>query len=126
MQYLQRLPLILALAGSLFSGLLSSLRLRAHNEVMSHMILSMVIFYFMGLFIRSTVLNIKTQVDEKWVKQEAAEKAQKEKEEAEKMKQEKTEEFLGKSIDYTTNDLGDELFEPLPVSEFIRKELKDN
>ncbi|MDD4296336.1 MAG: hypothetical protein PHC69_05190 [Ruminiclostridium sp.] len=126
MQYLQRLPLILALAGSLFSGLISSLRLRANNEVISNMLLTMVIFYFSGLFIRSTVLNIKMQVDKKWVKQEAAEKAQREKEEVERKKKEKTEDFLGKSIDYTTNDLDDDSFEPLPVSEFIRNELKDN
>ena len=126
MQYLQRLPLILALAGSLVSGLLSLSRLRTRNEVLLQMVLTMVVFYIVGFFIRSTVLSIKTQVDEKWVKEEAAEKAQKEEEEAEERKRVKTEEFLGKSIDYTANDFDDGSFDPLPVSEFLIKELKDN
>lgn len=126
MQYLQRLPLLLALAGSLVSGLLSLLCLRTHNEVLFQMVLSMIIFYIVGFFIRSMVINVKTQVDAKRLKLEADERAQKEKEEIEEKKKEKTDLFLGKHIDFKVNDLSEDSFEPLPVSEFIKKELKDH
>ncbi|NLY17781.1 MAG: hypothetical protein GX045_02225 [Clostridiaceae bacterium] len=126
MQYLQRLPLLLALAGSLVSGILNLLCYRSNNEVLLHMVIAMAAFYIIGLFIRSTVLTIKTEVDEKREKQEAEEKVQKEKEQAEERSVEKEEEFLGKNIDLTVNYSSDDSFDPLPVSEFIRKQLKDN
>lgn len=126
MQYLQRLPLLLALAGSLLFGLISLISNKSHNEALIQMVFAMVIFFVIGLFIRSTILNIKMHVDDKRRKQEELERIQKKKEEAEAKKREKTEEFLEQTIDDAVHNLHDESFDPLPVSEFIQKELKSN
>ena len=126
MQYLQRLPLLLALAGSLASGILNLLCYRPHNEVLLHMVLTMVIFFIIGLFIRSTVLALKKQVDEKRQKQEAEERAQREKKQAEAKMMEEAEGHLGNNIDFTVDSSREESFDPLPVREFIKKQLNDN
>lgn len=126
MQYIKRLPLILALAGSLITGILNLLCHKQQNEVLFQMLIALVIFYIIGFFIRSTVLTVKEQVDEKQRIREAEEREQREKEEAEARRREKAEEFLGKNIDLTVNDSSDDSFDPLPVSEFIKKQLKEN
>lgn len=123
MRYLNRLPLLLALAGSIVSGLLSIIRLRAQKEILVQMALVMVIFYVAGLFLRSTVQSIKSQVDEKKLKQEEENRTKKSREEKENTDEGKTEKSLGGNIDFTVDE-SDDAFDPLPVSEYIKNELK--
>ena len=77
----------------------------------------MVFFYIIGLFVRNTILNILEQLEQKRKEEELKEK------ERIAEQQRENEESLGQNIDFTAGG-GEDSFEPLPVSEFIRKELK--
>ncbi|HEY8501009.1 MAG TPA: hypothetical protein VIL89_10345 [Clostridia bacterium] len=114
MRYIQILPLLMALAAALISGILGFFKSIRQKEVIMQMALIMVIFYVTGLFVRSTLMCAVEQIEQK-----RKEREEEEKEEKEKEKQQE----LGANIDMT---VGDDSFDPLPVSEFIKRELKSD
>jgi len=121
MEYLQRLPLLFALAAAFITGLIGFARHNAHKDILLHMVLVMVLFFVLGLYTRKTLINIKDKIEEKQKEKEQEEL----KKQQELEKQEKEKEMgLGKNIDLSAGKTDDEDFNPLPVSEFIKKELK--
>lgn len=118
MQYLQKLPLLLALAAAFLSGLLGFIRQSSQKNILIQMTIVMIVFFVIGLFARAILTNIQQQVEQK--KQEELRKQKELEQEA--LEQEMG---LGKNIDLKAGELDDEAFDPLPVSEFIRKELKN-
>ncbi|NLO38301.1 MAG: hypothetical protein GX115_02345 [Ruminiclostridium sp.] len=121
MRYLQKLPLLLALAAAFLTGLIGFVSQASQKVILTRMVLMMVVFFVIGLFTRSTLLNIKDQVEQKKNEREAEERKQKQ--ELEK-KQKEQEMGLGNNIDLSAGAEDEDTFEPLPVSEFIKKELK--
>ena len=121
MRYLQKLPLLLALAAAFLTGLIGFVSQASQKVILTRMVLMMVVFFVIGLFTRSTLLNIKDQVEQKKNEREAEERKQKQ--ELEK-KQKEQEMGLGNNIDLSAGAEDEDAFEPLPVSEFIKKELK--
>lgn len=119
MRYIQMLPLLMALAAALISGILGFFKSMRQKEVMMQMALIMVIFYIIGLFVRTTLVCTIEQIEKKRKEREEEEERRKKKEKEEKEKQE----LLGTNIDLIADD---DSFDPLPVSEFIRKELKND
>lgn len=122
MRYLQKLPLLLALAAAFFTGLMGFMRQGSQKEILNQMVLLMILFFALGLFVRATLLNAKEQVELK-VKEREREELRKQ-QELELEKSEKEAATVGKNIDFTAGKVGEDAFEPLPVSEFIKKELK--
>lgn len=120
MQYLQRLPLLLALAATIITGLVGFARQNAHKDILLHMVLVMVVFFALGLYARHTLTNVKNQIEKKQKEREQEELRKQQ--ELEKQEMEKAM-GLGKNIDLTASNTDDD-FDPLPVSEFIKKELK--
>jgi len=116
MRYLQMLPLLMALAAALISGILGFFKSTPQKEVIMQMALIMVIFYVTGLFVRSTLIHTIEQIEKKKKEREEEEKKQ---QEAENEKQK----IVGANIDITADDNS---FDPLPVSEFIKRELKND
>lgn len=122
MRYLQKLPLMLALAAALLMGFIGFLCSMSQDEILVRMALGMVIFYVVGFFIRTTLLDIHKQVEDKRKEKEMEEKEQKL--EQEKKENENKKKTAGRNINLTAGEEKEDLFEPLPVSEFIKKELK--
>ncbi len=121
MQYLHKLPLLIALAAAFLMGLLGFARRSPQKEILVQMVLAMVLFFVIGLFVRSTLTNIKEQIEQKKKERELEEL----KKQQEMEKQEKEMEIgLGRNIDFTAGKEDEDAFNPLPVSEFIKKELK--
>jgi flagellar biosynthesis/type III secretory pathway M-ring protein FliF/YscJ len=120
MRYLQKMPLLFALAAAFCTGIIGFSRSLPQIEILINMLLIMVLFFIAGLFSRTTILKILNEIDEKRKKKEMEEKEKKQREEAEETKKE---ENLGKTIDFTVGNIDDDAFNPLHVSEFIRKEL---
>ena len=127
MQYLQRLPLLLALAAAITMGFIGFIRSQPQKDIMLHMVLVMVLFYIVGLFTRATLQNTIDQVEEKRKEKELEEMKKKQEEEEQHKKEKSMEtEGIGRNIDFTAGNMDEDVFEPLPVSEFIKKELKRN
>ncbi|MBP7175707.1 MAG: hypothetical protein KBA53_05740 [Thermoclostridium sp.] len=118
---MQKLPLLLALAAAFLSGLIGFIRNASQKVILTRMVLMMVLFFVIGLFARSTLMNIKDQVAQR-KKQEEEEEQKKKQELAKKAKEQEM--GLGKNIDFSAGKEDEDDFDPLPVSEFIKKELK--
>lgn len=121
MRYLQMLPLLMALAAALISGILGFFKSMHQKEVIMQMTLIMVIFYVTGLFVRSTLICAVEQIEKK-IKQREEEEEEEKRKEQEKAEDE-NQRILGANIDMTADDNS---FDPLPVSEFIKNELKND
>lgn len=130
MDYIRKLPLLLALSGAIITGL-AGYSLRVDNkENMAKMAITMVIFYVVGLFIRNTVNSISDAIKQKALEREMEEKQRlaeekKKAEEAERAEKAKKQES---TVDLVADDnygidIGDEEFNELPVSDYIRNEL---
>ncbi len=121
MQYLQKLPLLLALAAAFMSGLLGFIRQSSQKSILIQMTIVMTLFFVVGLFVRAMLTNIQQQIEQKKQEEQQEEMRKQMELEKERLEQEKG---LGKNIDLKAGDMADEAFDPLPVSEFIKKELK--
>lgn len=121
MRYLQKLPLLLALAVALLMGFIGFLCSMSQDEILIRMALGMVIFYTVGFFIRNTLLDICKQVEEKRKEKEMEEEKQRLEQENEKKLND-----AGHNIDLMVGEDADDSFEPMSVSEFIKKELKQD
>ncbi|NLM26730.1 MAG: hypothetical protein GX211_00945 [Clostridiaceae bacterium] len=118
MRYIQMLPLLMALAAALISGILGFIKSTPQKEVIMQMAWVMVVFYVIGLFARSTLICTMEQIEKKRKEREEEEEERKKQEKEEKER----EEMVGTNVDLTA---GDDSFNPLPFTEFIRKELKN-
>lgn len=124
MQYLQKLPMLLALAASLFTGLAGFIRQTPQKEILLQMVLVMTLFFVIGLFVKSTLLNAIDQVKKE--QEDAEREEQKKKQASEQEKNDNKAEAKGQNVDFTVGNVDEDAFDPLPVSEFIKKELKQD
>jgi len=119
MRYIQTLPLLMALASALLSGILGFIKSTPRKEIIMQMAMVMVVFYIIGLFARSSLICAVEQIEKKRKEREEEEERRKKQEKEEK----EIEEMFGANIDLTA---GDDSFNPLPVAEFIKHELRND
>lgn len=133
MGYIHRLPLIMALMSAILTGLVGYTRQIQNNKNMANMLIAMVMFYIIGSMIKRTILDIIRTYSVK-----ALDRANEKKRLA--MEKENNE---GKALEGDNNALQEnistlnlvadekldfeidgESFSPLPVADYIEKELK--
>ncbi len=127
MDYIRKMPLLMALTGGIIVGLMGFANQVPDKENLIKIIFVMVIFYIAGYFISHTLKDIletsRLKAEEKLQEQRQLEKEAREKE---------NEELAGKAKGQALNLVaGDELvyggemedFEALPVADFIKREL---
>jgi phosphate/sulfate permease len=136
MDYIRKLPLLMAISSAIITGLVGYMHQVQNNENMTNMLITMVIFYIVGLLIRGTVLDaietnrIKEEEkleEEKRLAKEEEKRIAKEKEE-EKQKQ-TAEKASGSILDIAADEdinlgINEEEFDALPIADFITNELK--
>jgi hypothetical protein len=122
MEIVRKMPMIIALGAALLAGIIGYTSKIPNREIMGRMLIAMLVFYILGLMLRSTAMDIAKTVEEK--RKADDELALLEQKEAEKKEKEiEKEKGLGNNLDLSTNDYADEDYNPIPVSEFIRREL---
>lgn len=65
MHYLRKLPLLFALIAAILIGVLGLSSSMSNKKILTIMTISMVFFFITGLYVRSTVLSIIYEVNEK-------------------------------------------------------------
>ncbi len=131
MDYIRKLPLLMALAAAIITGLMGYINHVRNNENMTNMLIVMVIFYIVGLLIRGTVLEaIETnrKKEEDRIKEEKRIAAEKEKEE--KRQKQNKEKDSGSSINMVADEdlnlgIREDEFQALPIADYITKEFKE-
>lgn len=131
MDYIRKLPLLMALAAAIITGLMGYINHVRNNENMTNMLIVMVIFYIVGLLIRGTVLEaIETnrKKEEDRIKEEKRIAAEKEKEE--KRQKQNKEKDSGGSINMVADEdlnlgIREDEFQALPIADYITKEFKE-
>lgn len=109
MYYLKRLPLLFALIAAIISGVAGLAYSMSNNRILTQMIISMIVFFAVGIFARYNLSKIINQVEENREKNE---------------KNEKNEEIkVENKPSRETDDKNIVDFEPLKVSKIIRTEL---
>lgn len=122
MEIVRKLPMVIALGAALLAGVVGYTSKIPNREIMGRMLVAMLVFYIVGLMVRSTAMDISKTVEEKRkADEELALLIQKEAEKKEK--EHEKEKSLGNNLDLSTNDYADEDYNPIPVNEFIRREL---
>lgn len=132
MNYLRKIPLLLGIGAALLIGLIGYASGVPNKDNILNILMGMVIFYLVGIFIRSTIKNIiENTIIKILKKQEEDRKHQLDvKREEERKDRDKTiEKTSGKNVDLVADDktgpdMGDEDFGSLPIADFIKKELK--
>ncbi|MDI9513752.1 MAG: hypothetical protein GX384_07315 [Clostridiaceae bacterium] len=126
MDYIRKIPLLLGAGAGLIIGLIGLSAGVPNKENMLNMCVGMVIFYMVGILIRSTVKGIIVQVMEMIRKKEEEKRREMEKNRIKDQKEK--EESLGSNIDMTVGDESelpdDDNFDDLPIAEFIKNELE--
>ncbi len=115
MHYVERLPIILGALASLITGLISYEAGYSQQILYLRMAVSMVLFFFIGLLVRSTIMSIINGTAEK------EEEGEKEKEEMTAGEKVSNAEITPKTDRRIEND---EDFDPLKVSDIIKESLK--
>ncbi len=128
MEYVQRLPFILATFMAIIIGLISNIYGSGNNETYIRMAICMIIFFIIGMYLKNTIVGIYQDIEAKKEKEEQEKQAELERLENEKNNMNasnaQTEEKGG--IDYKIGDkaevppLGED-FTPLTVSEVINR-----
>ncbi len=127
MTYIRKLPLLMALAGAIITGLVGYIHRVNNKENMTNMVITMIIFYVVGLLIRNTISNIVETLNKKAEEREKEEKLRIA-EEKKKAQEEEKDKNLGKSLDLVADDkfdlgISDDEFDELPVADYIKNEL---
>lgn len=113
MQYIKRLPLLFALLAAIISGITGISNSMEKDGILLRMIITMVVFYSVGFFVRYNLMEVYNQVKEKKEKEKAGETEENASNEKPENEQNLSEEKQDNVID----------FEPLKVSKFIRDQL---
>jgi len=127
MDYIRKLPLLIALSSGIITGLVGYANHVRDKENMANMFIVMVIFYIVGLMIRGTLIDIietNRRKEEEKIREEKRLAREKEREEKEKEK----ESISGSTLDIAADEdlnpiINDEEFEALPIADYIRNEL---
>ncbi|HZK27196.1 MAG TPA: hypothetical protein VFD00_06630 [Thermoclostridium sp.] len=125
MHYLRKLPLLFALIAAILIGVLGLSSSMSNKKILTIMTISMVFFFITGLYVRSTVLSIIYEVNEKKKENNELENQDEQGNPADMVNQEESENQDGqKNNQEDTSRIYEDDFEPLRVSEFIRNELR--
>ena len=124
MDYIRKLPLLMALASSLIAGLTGYFNRVPDKENVLRMIVVMVLFYITGFMIRnivSDILETKEKIIEEEKEKEKESGRKKQTEEEQQRKAAKS----GRAVDITADDeldfgTGEDDFEAFPVADFIK------
>jgi len=125
MDYIRKLPLLLALSGSIITGLLGRSSQLPDKEILTKMTIAMVVFYLAGLLASKTI----SDVVEAYRKKEEEKQIEALQDENKETVPENDSGIAGNKVDLAADeeikfdDLDDD-FDALPVAEFIKKELK--
>ncbi len=128
MDYVRKLPLLMAVASALIVGMGGCAQKVSNKENMLNMLIIMVVFYIAGHFIKymiNGILEAKRIKDEEILQEQKRIEQEKNYEEMSKRQAGKTK---GLSLDLVADDdldfeSTDEEFNALPVADFIKKEL---
>lgn len=132
MEYIRKIPLLMGTGAGLIIGLIGIGTGIPNKENMLNMCIGMVLFYIVGIVVRSTVKDIVEKVMTILMMKQKEEEMKK-REEEQQRKKERLEQLRKGSSPASTIDLtiGDDSktmdgdgFEDLPIAEFIRKEMK--
>jgi len=130
MDYIRKLPLLLALFSAIVTGLAGYLNRIGNKENMTNMVIAMIVFYLAGLFIRSTVNSIADSIRKKIEERELEEKKRltEERKKAEEEERAKSHNASESKVDVVVDDSLDEgidgnEFDELPIAEYIKNEL---
>ncbi len=132
MDYIRKLPLLLALTGAIITGMVGYTHHVANNDNMARMMVVMLVFYIIGLIIRRTILDTidthKLKEQERQEEERLLLEQEKAEEKAEKEK--KAQSTLSSTVDLAADEeieiaMGDE-FSNLPVNDYISTELERN
>jgi len=134
MDYIRKLPLLMALSSGIITGLAGYANQVANKENMTNMFIAMVIFYIVGLLIRGTLIDIietnrKKEEEKKREEKRLAKEKEREEKERERKKKQAAENIPGSILDIAADEdlkpgMNDEEFEALPIADYIRNELK--
>lgn len=120
MEFVHRLPFILGAAMALIVGSVSTGYNTEPRDIYIRMTVSMIVFYVIGLYARSTINRISAEVEEK--KEEERLRLEEEVRLAHEEAKAKAEEAKKSStIDHRVGEFEEE-FSPLTVSEYINSE----
>ncbi|HHY63560.1 MAG TPA: hypothetical protein GX501_00790 [Clostridiaceae bacterium] len=130
MDYIRKLPLLLALFSAIVTGLAGYANRVGNKENMANMVIVMLVFYIAGLYIRSTIFNIADTIKKKAEEREIEEKKRlaEEKKKAEEEERAKSRSAPESKVDVVVDDnlgtgIGDSDFDELPIAEYIKNEL---
>jgi hypothetical protein len=115
MYYLRKLPLLFALTAAILLGVLGLSCSMSNKRILTIMIISMVIFFAVGIYVRASIFSIIEQVNEK------KKKNSEEEEQKVQVGQERQSETIKGKDQHTEDD-----FEPLRVTDYIKNELKQS
>lgn len=131
MAYIRKLPLLMALTGAIITGLMGYTHRINNKDNMANMVITMIIFYVVGLLIRNTITSIMDTIRQKAEEREREEKQRlaeemKEAEEAEKAEKDSK---LGQGLNLVVDDkydigISDDEFNELPIADYLKNELR--
>ena len=133
MDYIRKLPLLMALSSGIITGLAGYANQVGNKENMTNMFIAMVIFYIVGLLIRGTLIDIietnrKKEEEKKREEKRLAKEKEREEKERERKKKQAAENIPGSILDIAADEdlkpgMNDEEFEALPIADYIMNEL---
>ncbi|HBR03181.1 MAG TPA: hypothetical protein DD738_11255 [Ruminiclostridium sp.] len=126
MDYIRKLPLLISLSVAIVVGMAGYIQEVPEKENMFRMLIVMIIFYLVGFFIKAAALSIYETLKEK-EEQEQREHLENKQQENSKDKKRKGS-TKGKVVDirtkdHSSKDTEEEMFNALPIADFIKKEL---
>jgi len=121
MEYIHRLPFIF---GALMASIIGMINYKYNftlKQICVRMTVAMVIFYIIGLYLRSTVEKLNEEIEKKKDLEKIAERERLEQEELEKKKQQPVSNVqqTASTIDYHVDDNNDDEFRPLNVNTIL-------
>ncbi|ACL76369.1 hypothetical protein [Ruminiclostridium cellulolyticum] len=124
METIMKIPFLFALIAAIITGLIGINNNISLNQNCIHMLIAIVIFYFIGILLRTTINRIIEEQNKlkEQAEKEEQEKLRIEKEEAEKLAKE---EHLGNNLDLVADSNLDDGFTPLDLSQAVRTRMKE-
>jgi membrane protein implicated in regulation of membrane protease activity len=120
MEFVSRLPFLLGGVMALIVGVIARLYGTDQSDIYIRMTVSMLVFYILGVYARSTINRIIDEVERK-KEEERIIKEEKERQERETARIKAEEEAKGGKVDHRVGEFEEE-FSPLRVSEYMNSD----
>ena len=122
MDYIHRLPFIMGSFMAIVIGVINYRYKTSLQDVYLKMAIGLIVFFAVGVFVRSMIVGIKEELEKKREQQEKDKKAAETRKQAE-AKEEKKAAESGQVIDYRVDEGED--FTPMKVGEVLSSTLKE-